>query len=614
MPVQKKAKSGGAGAGSRSSVARTGRHVLKNKSQKNNKETYEGYELMDVDDAALIPEDEFASVGQDTLLPEMDGTEEVEKNDETFKPFYMRPYSRTRRPLQQRAEEKSKSPFFSGPEKKEKTGSAFFQAKLNVGEADDPLEKEADKMADSVTGKGAKKEDRKEDIAKGAGVGKPEQEANKGKTPGADKLPAEEKKKEDKSVQKKHNEEREEENKTVVDKKANVPAAAPSKANKVESAISEKNGKGGSLPGSTLEEMNSSFGKDFSDVRIHTGSEAATLSEELDAQAFTTGKNIYFNSGKFDPESDSGKHLLAHELTHVIQQNPDTIRRDPKAEKAEKDRAQKVRDNYTKALKAKSVNWEEVAMYFNAFNEPEQRQKMAQLNGQQLFLLHQGAINVAGGGPYCAAALITTPIPGMESAVAAAIETEMIHYRYQSAIDLCVEDLDKKGVIDRSLLSGRTMFYLEKKNMSGEGRILAPGFDQKGKANPTNANIGSDAFSPSAGLPLLYSTIIHEFQHVQQMQNKNDSKALVPDQGNDDQTHLQQEVEAYATELVRAKESGMFNIPDQVQDTWERLQKRWQDLLDDKKQSLNDLYKKAYAVAKEALGKKGFLVYTPLKP
>ncbi|AUP79057.1 eCIS core domain-containing protein [Flavivirga eckloniae] len=66
--------------------------------------------------------------------------------------------------------------------------------------------------------------------------------------------------------------------------------------------------------------MESRFGSDFSDVKIHTGSEAVQMSRELNAQAFTVGNDIYFNQGKYSPNSDTGKHLLAHELTHTIQQ------------------------------------------------------------------------------------------------------------------------------------------------------------------------------------------------------------------------------------------------------------------------------------------------------
>jgi hypothetical protein len=65
--------------------------------------------------------------------------------------------------------------------------------------------------------------------------------------------------------------------------------------------------------------MESAFGTDFSDVRVHTGSEASTLSHSMQATAFTHGSNIYFSQGTYNPNSDSGKQLLAHELTHVVQ-------------------------------------------------------------------------------------------------------------------------------------------------------------------------------------------------------------------------------------------------------------------------------------------------------
>jgi len=67
--------------------------------------------------------------------------------------------------------------------------------------------------------------------------------------------------------------------------------------------------------------MESRFGTDFSGVKIHAGNEAVQMSRELNAQAFTVGSDIYFNSGKFAPESESGRHLLSHELTHTIQQS-----------------------------------------------------------------------------------------------------------------------------------------------------------------------------------------------------------------------------------------------------------------------------------------------------
>ena len=66
--------------------------------------------------------------------------------------------------------------------------------------------------------------------------------------------------------------------------------------------------------------MSNAFNSDFSDVNIHTSPVAQQMNHELGAQAFTYGKDIYFNQGKYSPESRSGKHLLAHELTHTLQQ------------------------------------------------------------------------------------------------------------------------------------------------------------------------------------------------------------------------------------------------------------------------------------------------------
>jgi hypothetical protein len=66
--------------------------------------------------------------------------------------------------------------------------------------------------------------------------------------------------------------------------------------------------------------METAFARDFSHVRVHRDADAAKLSHELNALAFTHGRHIYFANGTYDPERSSGKRLLAHELTHVVQQ------------------------------------------------------------------------------------------------------------------------------------------------------------------------------------------------------------------------------------------------------------------------------------------------------
>ncbi|MGC1375921.1 MAG: DUF4157 domain-containing protein, partial [Anaerolineales bacterium] len=87
-----------------------------------------------------------------------------------------------------------------------------------------------------------------------------------------------------------------------------------------EQRLNATRGGGAPLPDQTRTFMESRFGADFSDVRIHTGSEAAKLNRAVSAQAFTQGKDIYLGAGKENVESHEGKELLAHELTHVVQQ------------------------------------------------------------------------------------------------------------------------------------------------------------------------------------------------------------------------------------------------------------------------------------------------------
>ena len=66
--------------------------------------------------------------------------------------------------------------------------------------------------------------------------------------------------------------------------------------------------------------MEGAFGTDFSNVNIHTNADAVQMNQELRAHAFAHGNDLYFNKGKYQPETSAGQHLLAHELTHVVQQ------------------------------------------------------------------------------------------------------------------------------------------------------------------------------------------------------------------------------------------------------------------------------------------------------
>ena len=84
--------------------------------------------------------------------------------------------------------------------------------------------------------------------------------------------------------------------------------------------VQRRKGGGSALPDNTRGEMEGHFGADLSGVRIHSDGTAAALSRELNAQAFTTGKDVFFGEGKYNPSSTDGRATLAHDLTHVGQQ------------------------------------------------------------------------------------------------------------------------------------------------------------------------------------------------------------------------------------------------------------------------------------------------------
>lgn len=89
----------------------------------------------------------------------------------------------------------------------------------------------------------------------------------------------------------------------------------------VESAIGRMQaGSGSMLDSGTRSFMESRFGRDFSGVRVHDGRDAASAAGALNARAFTVGQDVFFNAGQYSPHSNAGRELLAHELTHTVQQ------------------------------------------------------------------------------------------------------------------------------------------------------------------------------------------------------------------------------------------------------------------------------------------------------
>lgn len=100
-----------------------------------------------------------------------------------------------------------------------------------------------------------------------------------------------------------------------------LPRKMPQVSHMVAKRLSITKGLGRPLPDEVRSFMEPRFGVDFSHVRIHTDNNAAQMARDLNATAFTHAGGVYFNSGRYNPDSQSGKRLLAHELTHVIQQS-----------------------------------------------------------------------------------------------------------------------------------------------------------------------------------------------------------------------------------------------------------------------------------------------------
>jgi hypothetical protein len=111
---------------------------------------------------------------------------------------------------------------------------------------------------------------------------------------------------------------REEEEASIQAKRADgqISKSSPTMAVQKHIASSE----GVPLPQSTRDSFESRFGYDFSQVRIHADFQAAEATQAINARAFTIGRDVVFAKGQFSPQTDSGRKLLAHELTHVVQQ------------------------------------------------------------------------------------------------------------------------------------------------------------------------------------------------------------------------------------------------------------------------------------------------------
>jgi len=244
-------------------------------------------------------------------------------------------------------------PFFqpATSESEHSTEGSFFnaapttvQAQLTVGQPGDRYEQEADAMADRVVGMAPSSAPAAASAAAGAGQGvgsvqrstpKEEEKVQRAEIKEEEKVQRAAKPEEEEQVQraevkeeeKVHCAPQEEKDKPAIQAFAPGSGGGTTVSSGTAARLNSTKGGGSPLPTTARQEMSGSFGHDFSTVRIHTDSEAASLSDDLGAHAFTLGEDVYFNRGKFNPDTQDGKRLLAHELTHVVQQTNNTVRR-----------------------------------------------------------------------------------------------------------------------------------------------------------------------------------------------------------------------------------------------------------------------------------------------
>ncbi|MES0491949.1 MAG: DUF4157 domain-containing protein, partial [Leptospirales bacterium] len=119
------------------------------------------------------------------------------------------------------------------------------------------------------------------------------------------------------SLQRKAAPEEEEAQAKYLQKKSTGPVPASSN---IESSINAARGGGRSLSSGERSYYEPRFGRSFGGVKIHTDSKAAQLSRSVNARAFTVGSEVFFGAGEYSPETTKGKKLMAHELTHTVQQ------------------------------------------------------------------------------------------------------------------------------------------------------------------------------------------------------------------------------------------------------------------------------------------------------
>lgn len=234
------------------------------------------------------------------------------------------------------------------------------QAKLAVGARDDAYEREADRVADAVT----------RDPAPRLAAPSPAPRAVQRRCAGcaAGSAPCAECKAR-----------AEEEEAGVVRRKEAGPGAAPAErplAAQVDAATAG----GDPLPAPVRGYFEPRLGRGLDHVRVHTGARADEAARAVNARAFTLGRDVVFAAGEYRPESATGRHLLAHELAHVVQQgSAGVLRRAPGDDDAKAKKASAAAAKFSHLEVRPSVKPDPCACLVFMHNEERNARKTAEL-------------------------------------------------------------------------------------------------------------------------------------------------------------------------------------------------------------------------------------------
>jgi len=209
--------------------------------------------------------------------------------------------------------------------------SGTLQAKLKIGQSGDKYEQEADRVADAVMRMPEPGVQRQVDEEEETLQAKPlaeqitpliQRQVEEDKE--IRKQPEEEEEVQGTLLQREANEEEEVQKQPGEEETLQVKVnggISSTVTHSVESGIKSIRGGSQPLPVSTRAFFEPRFGTDFSGVRVHTDGHAASTAKSVNAKAFTVGYDVVFGAGQYMPDNFNGQKLLAHELTHVIQQN-----------------------------------------------------------------------------------------------------------------------------------------------------------------------------------------------------------------------------------------------------------------------------------------------------